>query len=103
MRAIGYDDRMDVESLIAPHVREMHPYVPIVPIDVLSRRLGLPPERIVKLDANENPYGTSPLALEALARSRELHIYPDPDQTALREQVETTHPYSSVGLGSLHS
>ena len=57
--------------LIAPHVRGMQPYAPIVPLDVLSRRLGLPPERIVKLDANENPYGTSPRALEALARSRD--------------------------------
>jgi histidinol-phosphate aminotransferase len=78
---------MDVESLIAPHVRSMQPYVPIVPLDVLSRRLGLPADRIVKLDANENPYGTSPRALEALAQSRELHIYPDPDQTALREAL----------------
>lgn len=78
---------MNVESLIAAHVRGMRAYEPIVPLDVLSRRLGLPPERIVKLDANENPYGTSPRALDALAASRELHIYPDPDQTALREAL----------------
>jgi histidinol-phosphate aminotransferase len=78
---------MDAESLIATHVKGMRPYEPIVPLDVLSRRLGLPPEKIVKLDANENPYGTSPRALEAVACSRELHIYPDPDQTALREAL----------------
>ena len=78
---------MDVESLIAAHVRGMQPYVPIVPLDVLSKRLGLPKERIVKLDANENPYGTSPRALEAVVASRELHIYPDPDQTALRDAL----------------
>jgi histidinol-phosphate aminotransferase len=78
---------MNVEGMIAAHVRAMRAYEPIVPLDVLSRRLGLPPERIVKLDANENPYGTSPRALEALAASRELHIYPDPDQTALREAL----------------
>jgi histidinol-phosphate aminotransferase len=78
---------MNVEALIAAHVRGMRAYEPIVPLDVLSRRLGMPPERIVKLDANENPYGTSPRALEALAASRELHIYPDPDQTALREAL----------------
>lgn len=80
---------MNVESLIAAHVRGMRPYEPIVPLDVLSRRLGLPPEKIVKLDANENPYGTSPRALEAVACSRELHIYPDPDQTVLREALST--------------
>ena len=78
---------MNVELLIAPHVRAMQPYAPIVPLDVLSRRLGLPADRIVKLDANENPYGTSPRAIEALARAHELHIYPDPDQTALREAI----------------
>ena len=33
---------MNVEMLIAPHVRGMQPYAPIVPLDVLSRRLGLP-------------------------------------------------------------
>jgi histidinol-phosphate aminotransferase len=78
---------MDVEALLAPHVREMQPYSPIVPLDVLSKRLGIAPETLVKLDANENPYGASPRALEALARSRELHLYPDPDQTALREAI----------------
>jgi len=78
---------MDVEALIAPHVRKMHAYSPIVPFDVLSKRLGRSADQIVKLDANENPYGSSPMALEALARSRELHIYPDPDQTALREAI----------------
>ncbi|MCS7057171.1 MAG: histidinol-phosphate transaminase [Thermoflexales bacterium] len=78
---------MDIESLINPHLRAMQPYMPIVPFEVLSRRLGRRPEDIVKLDANENPYGPSPRALEALARADCLHIYPDPDQTALREAI----------------
>jgi histidinol-phosphate aminotransferase len=78
---------MDVEALLAPHVREMEPYQPIVPLGVLSARLGVPPDRLVKLDANENPYGLSPKALDAIAGSRELHIYPDPDQTALRAAI----------------
>ena len=86
---------MDVESLIAPHVRAMHPYTPIVPLDVLSRRLGRAPDQIVKLDANENPYGSSPRALEAVARCRELHIYPDPDQAALREAISA---FTGVGM-----
>jgi histidinol-phosphate aminotransferase len=76
-----------VEALIAPRVRDMQPYTPIVPLDVLSKRLGRAPHEIIKLDANENPYGASPKALDAVARSKELHIYPDPDQTALRQAV----------------
>jgi histidinol-phosphate aminotransferase len=62
----------------------MEPYTPIVPFEVLSARLGRSPEAIVKLDANENPYGPSPRAREALARLAYAHIYPDPESTALR-------------------
>jgi len=78
---------MDVESLINPHLRAMQAYTPIVPFEVLTRRLGLPLEAIVKLDANENPYGPSPRVREALACAETIHIYPDPDQTLLREAI----------------
>jgi histidinol-phosphate aminotransferase len=78
---------MNVEELISPHLRRMQPYVPIAPFDVLSKRLGVPREQIVKLDANENPYGPSPRALQAMAAADTLHIYPDPEQTALREAI----------------
>jgi histidinol-phosphate aminotransferase len=60
------------------------PYTPIEPFEVLSQRLGLPPEQIVKLDANENPYGPSPRARAALGDLAWAHIYPDPENRALR-------------------
>ncbi len=60
------------------------PYTPIEPFEVLSARLGRPPEEIVKLDANENPYGPSPLVREALGNLAFPHIYPDPESRALR-------------------
>jgi len=78
---------LNVESLINPHLRAMQPYTPIAPFEVLTRRLGLPPNSIVKLDANENPYGPSPRVREVLACAEALHIYPDPDQTLLREAI----------------
>ncbi|MCL5995178.1 MAG: histidinol-phosphate transaminase [Chloroflexi bacterium] len=78
---------MNVEEMIAPHLRDMQPYTPIVPFDVLTKRLGVTRAQIVKLDANENPYGPSPRALQALAGADVLHIYPDPDQTTLREAI----------------
>jgi histidinol-phosphate aminotransferase len=70
--------------LLLPHIAEMEPYTPIVPFEVLSRRLGRPPEQIVKLDANENPYGPHPAVRAALARYPFAHIYPDPEQRELR-------------------
>ncbi len=74
----------DIERLFRPELATMQPYVPIHPFEVVSQRLGRAPEQIVKLDANENPYGPSPAALEAMAGYPWLHIYPDPQSTALR-------------------
>ena len=51
---------------------------------MLSARLGLPADQITKLDANENPYGPSPKARQALASLAYTHIYPDPESRALR-------------------
>ncbi len=74
-------------KFIRPDIAEMEPYTPIVPFEVLSARLGRNPEDIVKLDANENPYGPSPKALEALQNGRFFHVYPDPEANALREAL----------------
>ncbi|MEO0464003.1 MAG: histidinol-phosphate transaminase [Pseudomonadota bacterium] len=47
---------------------------------------------LIKLSANENPLGTSPLALAALEQARgEAATYPDPGSTALREGLAALH------------
>jgi histidinol dehydrogenase len=83
----SFADQFDPTALVRPHIREMDAYEPILPFEVLSRRLGRAPEAIVKLDANENPYGPAPAVREALARMPFPHIYPDPDSIALREAL----------------
>ena len=92
---------MTYERLLRPDIRDMEPYTPIVPFDVLSARLGRPPEAIVKLDANENPYGPPPGSLSAMAAENHYHIYPDPGATALREAVSryTGVPKESLLMG----
>ena len=70
-------------ALLNPHLADLEAYAPIEPFEVLSARLGIPAERIVKLDANENPYGPLPAVTEALARYPHFHIYPDPRQSML--------------------
>ncbi len=69
---------------IRPHIAGMAPYTPIVPLEVLSQQLSRPTEQIVKLDANENPYGPAPAVRAALAEYPFMHIYPDPEQRELR-------------------
>lgn len=72
---------------IRPDLAAMAPYVPVEPPEVWAARLGIPPERLVKLDANENPYGISPRTRQALAELANGHIYPDPTQRALRQAL----------------
>jgi len=100
-------DMMDpdqVAALIRPDILEMDPYTPIVPFEVLCARLGLPADQIVKVDANENPYGPSPRVAEALARYPYYHIYPDPNHTLLREALSAYlgigPEYLMLGTGS---
>ncbi len=69
---------------LPPHIASLPPYTPIEPFEVLSQKVGRRPQDIIKLDANENPYGMSPRAREALANLAYGHIYPDPESRALR-------------------
>ncbi len=86
------------------HIQNLPPYTPIEPFDVLSERIGRAPEEIVKLDANENPYGMSPRAEAALAQLPFGHIYPDPESRALRaalaEFTQTPAENLLVGAGA---
>ena len=73
-----------LDRWMQPHLVATPPYVPVEPPDEVAQRIGLPPDRIVKLDANENPYGPSPKVAEALANAHTYHIYPDPEQRKVR-------------------
>ena len=64
----------------SPFVKDLVPYVP-----------GEQPKlaRLVKLNTNENPYGPSPRALEAMRAevNDNLRLYPDPNGDRLRQAV----------------
>lgn len=65
-----------------PWIEAIHAYVP-------GRATGKDGQPLIKLSANENPLGTSPLALAARAQAPAL--YPDPDSRALREALGAQH------------
>ena len=77
------------------HLESLPPYTPIEPFDVLSARLGREPSQIVKLDANENPYGPLPEVWQALRELDFPHIYPDPETRALRTALSGFLPKTS--------
>lgn len=91
-------------SVIRSSVFNLKPYTPIMPFEVLSEQLGRRADEIIKLDANENPYGPSPLVAQALAEAPYLHIYPDPESRALRaalaEYTGLEAGYLLVGHGA---
>ena len=95
------------QHLVRSDIADMAPYTPIVPFGVLSKRLGIPAKDIIKLDANENPYGPAPSVYRALADEKDYHIYPDPDSTALRQAlsrytgIDATHIIAGQGADEL--
>lgn len=93
-----------VWDLMRKDVRDIETYVPIEPTEVLSRRVEVSPEKVVKLDGNENPYGCSKKARQAMAKYEYYHLYPDPEQRELRkalaEYVGVSSEHIVVGSGS---
>jgi histidinol-phosphate aminotransferase len=91
------ESKFQVETLLRPDLQDLEEYTPILPFEVLSQKLSIPVDSLIKLDANENPYGSSPRVRQALAAGDHYHIYPDPDHTLLREAIQ-----SYVGLDRAH-
>ncbi len=92
----------DPASLIRAHIQDMPAYEPILPFEVLSQQLGRAPDQIVKLDANENPYGPLPEVRSALAQMPFPHIYPDPGSQSLRRALAEYHrvPFDNLLAGA---
>ncbi|TET16577.1 MAG: histidinol-phosphate transaminase [Dehalococcoidia bacterium] len=65
--------------------------------ETLEGKVEVPVASIIKLDANENPYGCSPRVNQALATHPYLSIYPDAGQTELRKLLQ-----GYAGIGAEH-
>lgn len=66
------------------YVQNLPAYIPGESVESLAARLRRRPESIIKLDANENNYGTPPAVFQALAALDGTHRYPDAAQSDLR-------------------
>lgn len=75
-----------IEEMFVPHLSKIKPYEPARPLEEQSERAGIPAGEIIRLNANENPYGPSPKVTESLS-TLDTHIYPDPSQRVVREKI----------------
>lgn len=56
-------------------------------------------DNVVKLSSNENPFGPSPLAREAVVRAtHQMHRYPPTDHAALRMMIAAVHGLDTDGI-----
>jgi histidinol-phosphate aminotransferase len=74
-----------------PWIEAIHAYVP-------GRAAGADGRPLVKLSANENPLGSSPLALVARTEAAAPSRYPDPDSVALREAIGALHSIDAARI-----
>lgn len=71
------------------YVQAMKPYTPGKPIEELKEEYGF--DKVIKLASNENPFGISPMAGQAVqAAIAENFRYPDPVSRKLRRKIGKT-------------
>ena len=83
---------MNLCDFAPEYIRTIHPYQPGKPISELARDMGLDEQNIIKLASNENPLGTSPLALEAMMVAlSDVALYPDGSGFELKAALSKRH------------
>ena len=74
---------------IPEHIRALVGYVPGKPLRQAQLESDV---TMIKLASNENPFGPSPLALEAIRKAAaEVNLYPDNDASELRQALAARH------------
>jgi histidinol-phosphate aminotransferase len=78
----------DIERFIRSDLVGFDGYSARVSPETLEGELEVPAGNVIKLDANENPYGCSPRVNRALKAYSDLNIYPDATQAELRRLLK---------------
>jgi len=87
-----------MEKLIRPELLRFGGYSAATSPETLAGKVGVPAEDIIKLDANENPYGCSPRVNAALGSYGSFNIYPDDGQERVRKLLAG---YTGVDAGHI--
>lgn len=73
---------------VRPELERIAPYISGETLDAFSARVGIPVERLVKLNSNESPYAPSPRVQAALGNYTHYNLYPDAAAPALHAALE---------------
>ena len=96
---------MNLSQLANPRILDQPVYQPGKPIEQVAREHGFKPEDVCKLASNENPWGSSPSAIEAgISALKSVCLYPEGSGRVLREKLGHYHKLDSdqfvLGNGS---
>ncbi|RUS46197.1 histidinol-phosphate transaminase [Cohnella sp. AR92] len=81
---------MTRSTLWRQEVTKLEAYVPGKSIEEVQKQYGL--SEITRLASNENPYGPSPKAIDAMnAAAADSHLYPEPTSAELRGKLGTLY------------
>jgi len=86
-----------IVNLIRPELANFAGYSAGKSLEEVIASARFPINGVIKLDANENPYGCSPRVMEALSKYDSFNIYPDSAQRELRKLLA-----GYVGVGAEH-
>lgn len=77
----------NIDKIARPCITQGHTYVPGKPIEEVEKEYGI--TNIAKLASNENPFGPSKMALEAMIEEMRthIHLYPESSCVLLREKL----------------
>ncbi|HKW77254.1 MAG TPA: histidinol-phosphate transaminase [Terriglobales bacterium] len=83
-------------ELIPDHIRRLATYVSGKAVRQAQRESGM---AMIKLASNENPWGPSPRAVEAIrVAANEVNFYPDNEASELRQELATRHKLSPENI-----
>ena len=94
-------EKIDINKFVINHIQQIKPFDPAEPLDSMAEKAGVEPEKIIRLNANENPYGPSPSVNEAI-KKLQANIYPDPEQNVIRTALSkfTGMPKETILCGA---
>ncbi len=90
------------DRLIRSTFAGLRPYAAPSTPAAMAAETGIAPERLIKLDQNENPFGCPEVVRRAISESQSLNRYPDPEARECRAAIAgyAGAPVERIAIGN---